>query len=382
MSDASTAIPTTGRQIRSLVTAHGDVELSLADVDVPTPTDDQVLVRIEAAPINPSDLGLLFGGADMAAATASGTSERPVVTAPIAPPVLAAMAGRVGESMAVGNEGGGVVIAAGSSPEAQALLGRTVGVLGGSMYSEYRCVHVSQTLALPDGVTSEQGAACFVNPLTALGMIGTMRREGHTALVHTAAASNLGQMLNRLCLADSIELVNIVRRDEQGQLLRDQGAVHVCNSSSESFLDDLTDALTATGATIAFDAIGGGRLAGQILTAMERAANARATEYSRYGSSVHKQVYIYGGLDRGPTELNRNFGMTWGVAGWLLTPYMISAGADEVARMRDRVAAEITTTFASGYTARVDLAGALDLAAIAEYGKQATGTKYLITPHG
>jgi hypothetical protein len=250
------------------------------------------------------------------------------------------------------------------------------------MYSEYRCVHVSQTLALPDGVTSEQGAACFVNPLTALGMIGTMRREGHTALVHTAAASNLGQMLNRLCLADSIELVNIVRRDEQAQLLRDQGAVHVCNSSSESFLDDLTDALTATGATIAFDAIGGGRLTSQILTAMERAANARATEYSRYGSSVHKQVYIYGGLDRGPTELNRNFGMTWGVAGWLLTPYMISAGADEVARMRDRVAAEITTTFASGYTARVDLAGALDLAAIAEYGKQATGTKYLITPHG
>ena len=243
MSDASTAIPTTGRQIRSLVTADGDVELSLADVDVPTPTDDQVLVRIEAAPINPSDLGLLFGGADMAAATASGTAERPVVTAPIAPPVLAAMAGRVGESMAVGNEGGGVVIAAGSSPEAQALLGRTVGVLGGSMYSEYRCVHVSQTLALPDGVTSEQGAACFVNPLTALGMIGTMRREGHTALVHTAAASNLGQMLNRLCLADSIELVNIVRRDEQAQLLRDQGAVHVCNSSSESFLDDLTDAL-------------------------------------------------------------------------------------------------------------------------------------------
>ena len=382
MSDASTAIPTTGRQIRSLVTADGDVELSLADVDVPTPTDDQVLVRIEAAPINPSDLGLLFGGADMAAATASGTAERPVVTAPIAPPVLAAMAGRVGESMAVGNEGGGVVIAAGSSPEAQALLGRTVGVLGGSMYSEYRCVHVSQTLALPDGVTSEQGAACFVNPLTALGMIGTMRREGHTALVHTAAASNLGQMLNRLCLADSIELVNIVRRDEQAQLLRDQGAVHVCNSSSESFLDDLTDALTATGATIAFDAIGGGRLAGQILTAMERAANARATEYSRYGSSVHKQVYIYGGLDRGPTELNRNFGMTWGVAGWLLTPYMISVGADEVARMRDRVAAEITTTFSSGYTARVDLAGALDLAAIAEYGKQATGTKYLITPHG
>ncbi len=382
MSDASTAVPAIGRQIRSLITTDGELELSLVDVDVPTPNDDQVLVRIDAAPINPSDLGLLFGGADMSAARSTGTPERPVVTAPIAPAVLAAMTGRIGESMAVGNEGGGVVVAAGSSPAAQALLGRTVGVLGGSTYSEYRCVHVSQVLALPDGVTSEQGAACFVNPLTALGMVGTMRREGHTALVHTAAASNLGQMLNRLCLADSIELVNVVRRDEQAQLLRDQGAVHVCNSSAEGFLDDLTDALTATGATIAFDAIGGGRVASQILTAMERAANARATEYSRYGSTTHKQVYIYGGLDRGPTELNRNFGMAWGVAGWLLTPYMISAGADEVARMRDRVAAEITTTFASGYTARVGLAEALDLVAIGEYGKQATGTKYLITPHG
>ncbi len=382
MSDTNTAIPATGRQIRSLITADGELHLSLVDVDVPTPTDDQVLVRIEAAPINPSDLGLLFGGADMSAATSSGTADRPVVTAPIAPPVLAAMTGRVGESMAVGNEGGGVVVAAGSSPEAQALLGRTVGVLGGSTYSEYRCVHVSQVLALPDGVTSEQGAACFVNPLTALGMVGTMQREGHTALVHTAAASNLGQMLNRLCLADSVDLVNIVRRDEQAQLLREQGAVHVCNSSAEGFLDDLTEALVTTGATIAFDAIGGGRLAGQILTAMERAANARATEYSRYGSSTHKQVYIYGGLDRGPTELSRNFGMAWGVAGWLLTPYMISVGAEEVARMRDRVASEITTTFASGYTARVDLAGALGLDAIGEYGKQATGTKYLITPHG
>ena len=382
MSDTNTAIPATGRQIRSLITADGELHLSLVDVDVPTPTDDQVLVRIEAAPINPSDLGLLFGGADMSAATSSGTADRPVVTAPIAPPVLAAMTGRVGESMAVGNEGGGVVVAAGSSPEAQALLGRTVGVLGGSTYSEYRCVHVSQVLALPDGVTSEQGAACFVNPLTALGMVGTMQREGHTALVHTAAASNLGQMLNRLCLADSVDLVNIVRRDEQAQMLREQGAVHVCNSSAEGFLDDLTEALVTTGATIAFDAIGGGRLAGQILTAMERAANARATEYSRYGSSTHKQVYIYGGLDRGPTELSRNFGMAWGVAGWLLTPYMISVGAEEVARMRDRVASEITTTFASGYTARVDLAGALGLDAIGEYGKQATGTKYLITPHG
>jgi NADPH2:quinone reductase len=274
-----------------------------------------------------------------------------------------------------------VVVAAGESDAAQALLGRTVGALGGAMYSQYRVVGVSQVLALPDGVTPAEGASCFVNPLTALAMIGTMQREGHTALVHTAAASNLGQMLNRLCIADGIQLVNVVRRPEQVATLREQGAEFVCDSSSDTFLDDLTEALTTTGATIAFDAIGGGKLAGQILTCMERAANARATEYSRYGSSVHKQVYIYGGLDRGPTELSRNFGMAWAVAGFLLTPYMIQVGAEEVERMRQRVAAEITTTFASSYTRTVSLAEALSLDSIAAYGKQATGSKYLVTPN-
>ncbi len=373
-------VPATGRQIRSLITADGTLQLSIDDVEVPAPRDDQVVVRVDAAPLNPSDLGLLFGGADMTAATASGSGDRPIVTAPVEPAALRAMAPRVGESMAVGNEGGGVVVAAGASDAAQALLGRTVGVLGGAMYSEYRCLPVASCLPLPDGVTAEQGAACFVNPLTALGMLGTMRREGHTALVHTAAASNLGQMLNRACLADGIDLVNIVRRSAQAELLRDQGAVHVCDSSADSFLDDLTDALVATGATIAFDAIGGGRLAGQILACMERAANATATEFSRYGSSVHKQVYIYGGLDRGPTELTRNFGMAWGVGGWLLTPYLMSIDADENQRMRDRVASEITTTFASSYTARVSLVDALSLDAIRAYGRQATGEKYLIVP--
>jgi NADPH2:quinone reductase len=374
-------VPATALQLRSLVTAAGQLELSLVDVDIPAPREDQVVVRIDAAPINPSDLGLLFGGADMTAAAAGGTVDRPVVTAPISPAMMAAMSGRVGESMAVGNEGGGVVVAGGGSDAAQALLGRTVGALGGAMYSQYRVVGVSQVLALPDGVTPAEGASCFVNPLTALAMIGTMQREDHTALVHTAAASNLGQMLNRLCIADGIQLVNIVRRPEQAATLREQGAEFVCDSSSDTFLDDLTEALTTTGATIAFDAIGGGKLAGQILTCMERAANARATEYSRYGSSVHKQVYIYGGLDRGPTELSRNFGMTWGVAGFLLTPYMIKVGAEEVERMRQRVAAEITTTFASSYTQTVSLAEALSLESIAAYGRQATGSKYLVTPN-
>ncbi len=374
-------IPDTAAQLQSLVTAEGELHLSIAQVAVPQPKEDQVLVQVGAAPINPSDLGLLFGGADMTAAVASGTPDSPIVRAPISPPVLAALAGRVGQSLAVGNEGAGVVVAAGSSPAAQALLGRTVALLGGAMYSQYRCVHVSQCLVLPEGTTAEEGASCFVNPLTALGMVGTMRLEGHTALVHTAAASNLGQMLNKLCLADGVPLVNIVRKSEQAELLRSQGAEHVCNSSEPTFMADLTDALVATGATIAFDAIGGGRLAGQILSCMEAAANATAKEYSRYGSTTHKQLYIYGGLDRGPTELVRNFGMAWGIGGWLLMPFLQRVGPEEAEHLRERVAAEITTTFASSYTARVSLTGALTLDAIADYGRQATGSKYLVTPN-
>jgi len=376
-----TEIPSTALQLRSVVDADGTLRLSLQTVDVPAPSADQVLVRVDAAPINPSDLGLLFGGADMAAATFEGSGESSTVTAPIASAVMRAMAGRIGESSPVGNEGGGVVAAAGSSPAAQALLGKTVGLLGGAMYSQYRGVDVSQCLELPAGVTAVEGAACFVNPLTVLGQVGTMRREGHTALVHTAAASNLGQMLNRLCLADGIPLVNIVRSAPHVELLRAAGAEHVCNSSADSFMEDLTAAVSATGATIAFDAIGGGRLAGQILTCMEAAAIATASEYSRYGSTTHKQVYIYGGLDRSPTEINRNFGMAWSIGGWLLTPYMASVGSDDVARMRQRVASEITTTFASSYTRNISLVEALSADVLHGYAKQATGEKYLITPN-
>ena len=374
-------MPTTGLQLRSLVAADGTLSLSLADVDIPTPGPGEVVVRVEAAPINPSDLGLLFGGADMTLATAGGTTEAPTISAPITAAVMRAMAGRVGESMPVGNEGGGVVIGAGSSPEAQALVGKTVGVLGGAMYSQYRLLNVAQCLALPEGTTPAEGASCFVNPLTALAMVETMRLEGHTALVHTAAASNLGQMLNKICIADGVALVNIVRKPEQASLLRAIGAVHVCDSSSPTFMEDLIAALTTTGATIAFDAIGGGRLAGQILTAMEVAAVARMTEYSRYGSTTFKQVYIYGGLDRSPTELNRSFGMSWSVGGFLLTPFLQKIGPAATEALRQRVASEITTTFASHYTASVSLAQALTLDAIAIYGKQATGEKYLVTPH-
>tara|TARA_Y100001933_G_scaffold224399_2_gene236961 strand:+ start:12167 stop:13306 length:1140 start_codon:yes stop_codon:yes gene_type:complete len=374
------SIPDTMQQIQSTVRADGTLKLSLETVPVPSPGADEVLVRVEATPINPSDLGLLFGGADMTTAEAGGDAQAPVVTASIPDAVMPAMAGRLDQALPVGNEGAGVVVAAGDDAAAQALMGRTVAILGGAMYAEYRCIKAAQCLVLPEGTTPRDGASCFVNPLTALGMVETMKLENHTALVHTAAASNLGQMLNKLCLADGIGLVNIVRRAEQRELLESQGAKHVVDSSADSFTADLTDALEATGATLGFDAIGGGKLAGQILAAMEAAAVRSATEYSRYGSTVHKQVYIYGGLDRGPTILNRNFGMAWGVGGWLLPPFLARIGQDAAQRLRERVAAEIKTTFASSYTKEISLTEALSLAAIGEYGRQATGTKYLITP--
>lgn len=373
-------IPASGLQLRSEVRTDGTLRLSLVDEPTPAPGPNDVVARIEAAPLNPSDLGLLFGGADMATAKATGTAGRPEVIATLPPAAVAMMAGRTGQSLPVGNEGGGVVIAAGESPAAQALLGRTVGVLGGGMYSQYRTLNVAQCLPLPEGVTPKQGASCFVNPLTALGMTETMKLEGHTGLVHTAAASNLGQMLVKLCKADGIPLVNVVRRPEQAELLRRLGAEYICDSSSPSFMDDLTDAMERSGATIAFDAIGGGRQGGQILAAMEAAAVRKAGEYSRYGSTVHKQLYIYGSLDRGPTEFNRAFGMAWSMGGWLLTPFLQRIGPAAAQALRERVASEITSTFASTYTQEVSLAEALSLEAIAVYGKQATGEKYLVTP--
>jgi NADPH:quinone reductase len=371
----------TGLQLRSLVKQSGELELSLARVPVAAPGPDEVMVRVEASPINPSDLALMFGAADTNSAKASGDLGNPVLTATIPERFMRAMAGRVGQSMPVGNEGAGVVVKAGSSKEAQALVGKTVAMAGGAMYSQYRTIKAAQCLVLPAGTTPADGASCFVNPLTSLGMVETMRREGHTALVHTAAASNLGQMLNRICLKDGVGLVNIVRKQEQEQLLRAMGAKDVCNSTSPAFMEELTQALAATGATIAFDAIGGGKLASQILTCMEAAANAKATEYSRYGSTTHKQVYIYGVLDRGPTELVRNYGMAWGVGGWLLTPFLQKVGAEAAQKLRERVVAELKTTFASRYSKEISLAEALQLENIAAYGKFGTGEKYLINPN-
>lgn len=368
-------------QLRSLIRANGELELSLHDEPVPEPQAHEVVIRVEASPMNPSDLGLLFGAADMSTAKVSGTPERPIVTATVPERGMPMMAGRLDQSMPIGNEGAGVVVKAGSSPAAQALLGKTVAAIGGAMYSQYRAVAVAQCLELPAGTAPADGASCFVNPLTSLGMVETMRREGHKALVHTAAASNLGQMLNKICQKDGIDLVNIVRKPEQEALLRGIGAKYVCNATSPTFLEDLTQALVDTGATLAFDATGGGKLAGQILGCMEAALNRTAKEYSRYGSTTHKQVYIYGGLDRSPTEFVRNFGMAWGMGGWLLFPFLQKLGDEGTQRLRARVVAELKTTFASHYTREVSLFEALQLDAIGVYGKQATGEKFLLNPN-
>jgi NADPH2:quinone reductase len=370
----------TGLQLRSTVKPEGVVEVSLQRVPIPEPSADEVLVRVEASPINPSDLGLLFAGADLNTASAAGTPEQPIVSASIPPEGMRAMAARVGQALPVGNEGAGVVIRAGSSAAAQALLGKTVAILGGAMYAQYRCLRADQCLLLPEGTTPAEGAACFVNPLTVLAMVETMRVEGHSALVHTAAASNLGQMLQKVCSQDGIGLVNIVRKPEHVELLRSIGATHVCNSGVPTFMQELTEAIVATGATLAFDAIGGGKQGGQILTCMEIAALRNAKSYSRYGSTTHKQLYVYGTLDRGPIVLHRSFGAAWGVGGFLLTGALQKLGAEAAQRMRRRVADEIKTTFASHYKQQLSLAGALRLDAIADYAKMATGEKYLITP--
>jgi NADPH:quinone reductase-like Zn-dependent oxidoreductase len=367
-----------GLELRSLVKESGELELSLARVTVPDPKDDEVTIRIEAAPINPSDIGLLTGPADMREARASGTKASPIVTAPIPEAGVRAMTARLGQSLPVGNEGAGTVIKAGKN--AEGLIGKKVAAIGGAMYSQFRTVRVAECLVLPADASAADGASCFVNPLTALGMTETMKAEGHSAIVHTAAASNLGQMLVKICLKDGIPLVNVVRRADQGALLRDLGARYVVDSSAPTFFTDLTEAIGETKATIAFDALGGGKLGSQILTAMEVAANKNATTYSRYGSSAFKQLYIYGGLDPSPTELTRSFGFSWAIGGFLLPPFLQKIGSQRAEQLRARVAAELKTTFASHYSRTISLAEALDPTVMSRYLKRATGEKYLIDP--
>ncbi len=371
---------TTGLQLQSNVTASGVLEITLEDIEFPAPGENEVLIRVEASPVNPSDLGLLLAGADLSASSSSGTPDRPKLTASLSPAGIAAAKARLDQPLPVGNEGAGVVVEAGDAPEAQALMGKTVAVLGGAMYAQYRVMPARNCLVLPDGVTPREAASCFVNPLTALGMVETMKLEGHSALVHTAAASNLGQMLLKLCQTDGVPLVNIVRKQSNVDLLRALGAEHVCNSEAPDFLDSLTDALDKTGATLAFDAIAGGPLASDILSCMERVAARNPRPEDRYGSTTHKQVYLYGVLETGPTVLDRSYGMAWGVGGWLMPNFLTRIGAERAGELRARVAREITGTFASEYTAEISLAGALDAETARGYQRKATGEKYLIAP--
>jgi|TARA_B110000977_G_scaffold125225_1_gene160381 NADPH2:quinone reductase len=373
----------TSKEIRSKVTSEGNIEISIATVAKPIPSDDEVLIRVEAAPINPSDLGLLLSfAADLTSINVSGSGDETVTTMKIHPALMGSMKPRLDESMQVGNEGAGVIVDAGVN--AKDLIGKTVGLAGGAMYSQYRCVPAASCLVMNDGTSSSEAASSFVNPLTALAFVETMKMESHTAMVHTAAASNLGQMLVKICKADSVPLVNIVRKQEQVDILKGLGAEYVCNTSDPDFMESLVSALVATGATLGFDATGGGNggeLPGQILAAMEIAANKTAKEYSRYGSDTYKQVYIYGGLDQSPTILKRAFGMSWGLGGWLLTPMIGKIGMERFGQMRQRVAQEITTTFASNYVQEISFEEMLQPEIIKSYAKQATGKKYLVNPN-
>ncbi len=367
------ATPARGRSLRSTISSSGELRLELAERDVAEPGGSEVVVAVEASPINPSDLGMLLGAVAPGALRSDGAD----LVGEVPPAAFGLYRDRLDKPVPVGNEGAGTVIAAG--PEAATLIGRRVAMFGGSMWADYRVADAAAVVELPDDVSTAEGAALFINPLTALSMVETMRAEGHGALVHTAAASNLGQMLVRICTSDGIGLVNIVRRAEQAQVLRDLGAVHVVDSSGPDFAHRLTDAICETGATLAFDAIGGGSLAGDILTAMER-AQPPLTSYTPYGTTVHKQVYIYGSLDFSPTVIDRKFGVAWSVGGYLLTNALARLGGEAIGRMRARVLAEAKTTFASGYARTIGLRDVLEPEVLAVVARRSTGTKYLIDP--
>ncbi len=369
-------------QLHSMITQDGYLELFLQDSDVPDVADDEVVIQVHASPINPSDMGGLFASADLSTMEFVGSIDNPKIRAAIPNAKIQSHSARLGKSIVFGNEGAGVVVVTGQNEDARALMGQTVAVLGGAMYQRYRVKSVTDCLKLKDGTTPREGASCFVNPLTALGMVETMRMEGHSAIVHTAAASNLGQMLQKLCLLEGVDLVNIVRNQANVDLLKGIGASYVCNTNAPNFSNTLTDALVETGATLAFDALGGGELAGQILASMEGAISRSSSNSGPYGSSVHKQIYIYGNLDRSPTTFNRSFGFSWGMGGYLLGPFLKKIGDEAKEALKQRVASEITTTFASSYEEELSLRNLLNVETLSTIKRTSTGRKYLLNPSG
>ena len=365
-----------GIELRSTFGEDGKFRLTLERIGLSAPGPDEVIVRIEATPVNPSDMGQLLGRSDLTTLEIAETPNGTALTAHVPEASRKSLRTRIDKPLTVGNEGAGTVVFAGEN--AQALLGKLVAVTGGGMYTQYRKLPKAGCMVLPQGTEAADGAAISVNPMTALTMVETMRLEGHSALVHTAAASNLGLMLNRICLADGIALVNIVRSPSQVAQLKAQGATFIVDSSADTFQQDLTNAVAETGATIAFDAVGGGSLANNILHAMEDAINRSATVFDRYGSTVLKQIYIYGDLDATPTILDRSYGMAWNVGAYLVTPYLRKLGREGVTRLRSRVLNELKTTFASRYSTTIALHDLLKPDVIRAIAKRATGDKYLI----
>ncbi len=366
------------RQLFSTVTDDGRLVLSVEPLEVPAPADDEVVVAMQAVPINPSDLGLLTGPADLSTARRETVAGHPAFVADLAAAARRMVASRVGKKLSVGNEGAGTVVAAGSA--ARALLGRVVTVVGGSMLRTHRVMKAKRVVALPEGAAPAEGASLFVNPMTAQAFLETMEREGHSAIVHTAAASNLGQMLAKLCLARDVPLVAIVRSEAQRDLLTGIGLTHVLDSTADGFFSSLIDALAETGATLAFDAISGGRLVNDILVAMEQAQAKRGVQFTVYGSGVHKQVYVYGRLDLGPMNLTAGMGMQWGVGGWLLTPELAKVGPERTMAMRKFAVEERNGVFASHYTRTIGLEEMLEPDVVRAYDRKATGEKFLVDP--
>lgn len=369
--------PLMGLELRSCISSRGMLELTLEQVEQGNLLESEVIVRVEATPLNPSDIGLLFGPADLSEAKECGTDERPCMTAPVSAVAMDRLGTRIDKSLVIGNEGAGVVIRAGA--QASDLLGKTVSMVGGGMYTHYRRIHRDDCMVLDDDITPAEGAAAFVNPLTALGMVETMRREGHQALVHTAAASSLGQMLIKLCCEEGIALVNIVRSESQVKLLKDLGARHVLNSTSLTFEVDLLDALVQTRATLCFDALSGGPVAGTVLDCMEQALGRLTSGYQRYGSTTHKQIYMYGILDPRPIVLPR-VGMAWGVGGWLLFDFLEKIGPTAAQRLRERANKALRTTFAMHYKAQISLEEVLKPDTARMIARRTTAEKHLICP--